>query len=86
MSIMTFYLVTIATHLLEFFSSHYGVNEEQFWLKIDLKNKNKQTNKNGEPFLWKKGAKRGVVDCGIYPQPFQYARVKRKFKIGWITI
>ena len=44
MSIMTLYLVTIATHLLEFFSSHYGLNEEQFRLKIDLKKKtNKQT-------------------------------------------
>ena len=43
MSIITLYLVTIATHLLEFFSNHYRVNEEQFRSKIDLKNK--QTNK-----------------------------------------
>ena len=42
MSILMLYLVTIATHWLEFFSSNYGVNEEQFRLKIDLKNKNKQ--------------------------------------------
>ena len=42
MSVLMLYLVTIATHWLEFFSSNYGVNEEQFRLKIDLKNKNKQ--------------------------------------------
>ena len=47
---------------------------------------NKQTNKNGEPFLRKEGAKRGVVDCRIHPQSFQYARVKREFKIGRKTI
>ena len=60
------YLVTIATHWLEFFSSNYRVNEEQFRLEIDLKNKNKQTNEQKRRnFLWKEGAKRGVVKTAV---------------------
>ena len=85
MSIMTLYLVTLATHLLEFFSSHYGVNEEQFRLKIDLKNKqaNKQKRRTFSVEVW---GEEGVGRLQIHAQSFQYARVKREFKIGRITI
>ena len=79
-SIMTLYLVTIATHRLEFYSSHYRVNEEQFRLQIDWKNKNKLTNKNGEPFLWKYGAKRGVVDCRSMPNLFSMLELRESLK------
>ena len=77
------YLVTIATHWLEFFSRNYRVNEEQFRLEIDLKNKNKQTNKQTktEKFSLEGGSEEGGgEDCGIHPQSFQYAQGKREFK------
>ena len=84
MSIMTLYLVTIATHLLEFFSSHYGVNEELFRLEIDLKKKtNKQKRRT---FSVEVRGEEGVGRLLIHAQSFQYARVKREFKIGRITI
>ena len=82
MSILMLYLVTIATHWLEFFSSNSGVNEEQFRLKID--SKNKQTNKQKRRTFSLEGGSEegGGEDCGIHPQSFQYARGKREFKIG----
>ena len=81
MSILMLYLVTIATHRLAFFSSNYGVNEEQFRSKIDLKNKQKQ-----RTFSLERGSEKGGgEDCGIHPQSFQYTRGKREFKIGRIN-
>ena len=50
MSILMLYLVTIATHRLAFFSSNYGVNEEQTQNRLEKqtnKQTNKLTNKNG---------------------------------------
>ena len=47
MSILMLYLVTIATHRLAFFSSNYGVNEEQTQNRLENKQTNKLTNKNG---------------------------------------
>ena len=80
MSIMMLYLVTIATHWLEFFSSNYRANEEQFRSKIDLKNKQKRIT-----FSLEGGSEEGGgEDCGIHPQSFQCARGKREFKIGRI--
>ena len=85
MSILMLYLVTIATHWLEFFSSNSGVNEEQFRLKIDLKNK--QTNKNGERFLWKEGAKRGVVKIAVsILNLFSMLEVRESLKSEELTI
>ena len=67
MSIMTLYLVTIATHLLEFFSNHYRVNKEYFRSKIDLKNK--QTNKQKQrPFSVEEGGEEGGGRL-LYPSP-----------------
>ena len=85
MSIMTLYLETIATQLLNFFPSHYRVNEEQFRLKIDLKNKKKNKQKR-RTFSVEVRGEEGVGRVQIHAQSFQYARVKREFKIGRITI
>ena len=68
-----------------FFSSNSGVNEEQFRLKID--SKNKQTNKNGERFLWKEGAKRGVVKIAVsIPNLFSMLEVRENLKSEELTI
>jgi len=63
MSIMMLYLVTIATHWIEFFSSNYRVNEGQFRSKIDLKNKQKRIT-----FSLEGGSEEGGgEDCMRYP-------------------
>ena len=68
MSIMMLYLVTIATHWLEFFSSNYKTNEEQ-QITFSLDGGSEEG---------------GGEDCGIHPQSFQCARGKREFIIGRI--
>ena len=68
-----------------FFSSNSGVNEEQFRLKIDLKNK--QTNKNGERFLGKEGVKRGVVKIAVsILNLFSMLEVRENLKSEELTI
>ena len=62
-----------------------GVNEELFRLEIDLKKK--QTNKQKRrTFSVEVRGEEGVGRLLIHAQSFQYARVKREFKIGRITI
>ena len=81
MSIMTLYLITIATHLLKFFSSHYRVNEEQFRLKIDLKNKNKQT-KTENLFCGSTGRRGGLPTAISIANPFSMLELKDRDRGG----
>ena len=79
MSIMTLCLVTIATHLIDFFSSHYGVNEQQFRLKIDLKNKNKQT-KTENLFCGRRGRRGGWSTAVSIPNLFSMLELRESLK------
>ena len=86
MSILMLYLVTIATHWLEFSSSNSGVNEEQFRLKIDLKNK--QTNKQKRRrFSLEGGSEERVVKIAVsILNLFSMLEVRENLKSEELTI